>query len=110
MKSQAIVNLSTVDRSARSEVLSESRLGQAIPGNARPPVGDASSAAAGGGTGGGGGGGGPTGGGGPKNQKRPSMMKKFAGKVSTLSGKITELKCVQTQINSCELLYLVRTL
>lgn len=41
-----------------------------------------------------------------RNKKPPSLMKKFAGKVSTLSSKITELKCVQTQIQSCELLYL----
>ena len=41
-----------------------------------------------------------------KTKKTPNLMKRFAGKVSTLSSKITELKCVQTQIQSCDLLYL----
>ena len=39
----------------------------------------------------------------PKVKKPPSLIRKFAGKVSILSGKITELKCVSTQVCNSDL-------
>ena len=46
-----------------------------------------------------------------KAPKAPSLQRKFAGKVSTLSSKITELKCMQTQLSASDLsrVYLGRT-
>ena len=42
---------------------------------------------------------------GPKKEKKPpSLTKKFASKVSTVSSKLTELKCVTTQVTTSELL------
>ena len=38
-----------------------------------------------------------------KAAKAPSLQRKFAGKVSTLSSKITELKCMQTQLRGSDL-------
>ena len=38
-----------------------------------------------------------------KKPKAPSLQRKFAGKVSTLSSKITELKCLQTQLRGSDL-------
>ena len=38
-----------------------------------------------------------------KAAKAPSLQRKFAGKVSTLFSKITELKCMQTQLRGSDL-------
>ena len=42
----------------------------------------------------------------PAVKKPPSLMRKFAGKVNAVSSKMTELKCVTTEIQSCALLCL----
>ena len=40
---------------------------------------------------------------GNKPPKKPSMVKKFSSKVSALSNKITELKCLATEVEECQI-------